>query len=232
MNTNFTVSPQKREIERGKALTANVIGATGLVGKQLVHKMLNDERFEKVRIFVRREAGLQHPKLEQLVVDFGITETWEKHLTGDVLFSALGTTLKQAGSKEKQYEIDFTFNLNFAKKAKENGIENYVLVSSVGANSKSSIFYTRMKGELDEAVTKVGFRNLAILRPASLTGDRKEKRIAEKISIPILNVLTRFIMKKYRPISDKIVASAMINAALKQTVEKTIWDADEIFLLE
>ena len=232
MNTNFTVSPQMGEIKRGKALTANVIGATGLVGKQLVHKILNDERFEKVRIFVRREAGLQHPKLEQLVVDFGITETWEKHLTGDVLFSALGTTLKQAGSKEKQYEIDFTFNLNFAKKAKENGIENYVLVSSVGANSKSSIFYTRMKGELDEAVTKVGFRNLAILRPASLTGDRKEKRIAEKISIPILNVLTRFIMKKYRPISDKIVASAMINAALKQTVEKTIWDADEIFLLE
>lgn len=212
-------------------LTANVIGATGLVGKQLVLQLLDDKNFDKVRIFVRRDTGIQHPKLEQQIVDFSKQESWEKLLTGDVLFSALGTTLKQAGSKQKQYEIDFVYNLNFAKKAKENGIENYVLVSSVGANSKSGIFYTRMKGELDEAVAKLGFRNLAILRPASLTGDRMEKRIAEKISIPILNVLTRFMMKKYRPISDKIVASAMINAVLKQTVEKTIWEADEVFLL-
>jgi uncharacterized protein YbjT (DUF2867 family) len=213
------------------SLTANVIGATGLVGKQLVLQLLDDKSFEKVRIFVRRDTGLKHPKLEQQIVDFGKTETWAKLLTGDVLFSALGTTLKQAGSKEKQYEIDFTFNLNFAQIAKENGIENYVLVSSVGANSKSGIFYTRMKGELDEAVSNLGFRNLAILRPASLTGDRNEKRIAEKISIPILNILTRFMMKKYRPISDKTVAKAMINAALIQPTHKTIWEAEEVFLL-
>ena len=212
-------------------LTANVIGATGLVGKQLVQQLLNDNRFEKVRIFVRRETGLKHLKLEEVVVNFAETETWQQYLNGDVLFSALGTTLKQAGSKENQYEIDFTFNLNFAQKAKENGIENYVLVSSVGANSKSSVFYTRMKGELDEAVAKIGFENLSILRPASLTGERKEKRIAEKISIPILNVLTRFMMKKYRPISDKTVAKAMINAALEQTSEKTLWEAEEVFQL-
>jgi uncharacterized protein YbjT (DUF2867 family) len=213
------------------SLTANVIGATGLVGKQLVLQLLDDKSFDKVRIFVRQDTGLKHSKLEQQIVDFGKTETWAKLLTGDVLFSALGTTLKQAGSKEKQYEIDFTFNLNFARKAKENGIENYILVSSVGANSKSGIFYTRMKGELDEAVAKIGFRNLAILRPASLTGDRNEKRIAEKISIPILNILTRFMMKKYRPISDKTVAKAMINAALMQPTGKTVFEADEVFLL-
>jgi len=212
-------------------IISNVIGATGLVGKQLVQQLLNDNRFEKVRIFVRRETGLKHLKLEEVVVNFAETETWQQYLNGDVLFSALGTTLKQAGSKENQYEIDFTFNLNFAQKAKENGIENYVLVSSVGANSKSSVFYTRMKGELDEAVAKIGFENLSILRPASLTGERKEKRIAEKISIPILNVLTRFMMKKYRPISDKTVAKAMINAALEQTSEKTLWEAEEVFQL-
>ncbi len=107
-------------------------------------------------------------------------------MKGDVLFSTLGTTLKQAGGKEKQYEIDFTFNLNFAKNAKENGIENYVLVSSIGANPESKIFYTKMKGELDEAVSEIGFNNLVILRPASLTGDRKEKRPMEKISVPVL----------------------------------------------
>jgi uncharacterized protein YbjT (DUF2867 family) len=210
---------------------ANVIGATGLVGKALVQQLLNDERFEKVRIFVRRESSLKHPKLEQCIVEFSKTETWEKQLTGYVLFSALGTTLKQAGSKEKQWEIDFTFNLNFAKKAKENGIENYVLVSSLGANAKSSIFYTKMKGELDEAVSKIGFSNLVILRPASLTGPRENRRLAEEISVPVLNILTRFVMKNYRPISDEIVAKAMINAVFKSNTNKTIYEGGEVFNL-
>lgn len=212
-------------------LTANVIGATGLVGKQLVEHLFENENFEKVRIFVRRETGLKHPKLEQQIVDFVKTETWEKLLKGDVLFSALGTTLKQAGSKEKQYMVDFTFNYNFAQKAKENGIENYVLISSVGANPKSGIFYTRLKGELDEAVAKLGFRNLVVLRPSSLTGDRKDRRIAEELSIPVANFITKFIFKKYRPISDKTVAKAMINAVLIQPTGKTIWEADEVFEL-
>ena len=211
--------------------TANVIGATGLVGKKLVELLLDSDQFAKVRIFVRRDTGIQNPKLEQQIVDFSKTETWEKQLVGDVLFSALGTTLQQAGSKEKQYEIDFTFNLSFAKKAKENGVENYVLVSSIGANSKSSLFYTRMKGELDEAVARIGFTNLVILRPASLTGNRFNKRIAEEISVPVLNLLTRFLMKNYRPISDETVARAMINSVLFPNNNKTIWEGKEVFEL-
>jgi uncharacterized protein YbjT (DUF2867 family) len=218
------------EIGRG-LLTANVIGATGLVGKALVQHLLNDERFGKVRIFVRRETGLSHPKLEQLVVDFGNPETWEKQLTGDFLFSALGTTLKQAGSKEKQWEIDFSFNLSFAQRAKENGIENYMLVSSVGANAKSSIFYTKMKGELDEAVAKIGFSNLVILRPASLTGPRKNRRLAEEISVPVLNFLTLFVLKNYRPISGETVAKAMINAVFRKNKDKAIYEGGEVFNL-
>lgn len=210
-------------------LTANVTGATGLVGKQLVEMLLENEKFEKVRIFVRRDPGIIHPKLEIQIVDFGNIQSWENKLKGEFLFSALGTTLKQAGGKEQQYEIDFTYNLNFAQKAKENGIENYVLVSSVGANSKSFIFYSRMKGELDEAVSKIGFKNLTILRPASLTGKRREKRIAEVISVTILNFLTGIVMKNYRPISDRTVAKAMINAALFPNNKKTIWEGHEIF---
>ena len=212
-------------------LTANVIGATGLVGKQLVKQLLGNENFGKVRIFVRRDTGIQHPKLEQQVVDFAKEETWAKMLTGDVLFSALGTTLKQAGSKEKQYEVDFTFNLNFARKAKANGIKNYVLVSSIGANSKSKIFYTRIKGILDNAVSKLEFKNLVILRPSSLTGDREETRWMEKISIPIVRFVTQFAFNKYRPISGETVAQAMINAVLKPDMEKTVWEADEVFEL-
>ena len=212
-------------------LTANVIGATGLVGKQLVQMLLKNESFGRVRIFVRRDSGIQHPRLEEQIVNFGEKKTWSKQLTGDVLFSALGTTLKQAGSKEKEYEVDYTFNLNFARQAKENGIENYVLVSSIGANAKSRIFYTRMKGELDEAVAKLGFKNLAILRPSSLTGNRREKRTAEIISIPLLRFLTLFLLKKYRPIQDKTVAEAMVNAVLHPNHGKTIWEAGEVFML-
>jgi uncharacterized protein YbjT (DUF2867 family) len=212
-------------------LTANVIGATGLVGKQLLKQLLENDNFEKVRIFVRRDAGISHPKLEQQVVDFASEKTWAEKLTGDVLFSALGTTLKQAGSKEKQYEVDFTFNLNFARKAKANGIENYVLVSSIGANPKSKIFYTRIKGETDNAVAKLGFKNLVILRPSSLTGDRDETRWIEKMSIPIARFITKFILKKYRPISGKTVAQAMINAVLNSNPEKIIWEGDEVFKL-
>lgn len=212
-------------------LSANVIGATGLVGKELVKLLIENKNFEKVRIFVRRDSGFSHPKLEQLIVDFADEKTWAEKLTGDVLFSALGTTLKQAGSKEKQYEVDFTFNLKFARKAKENGIENYVLVSSVGANSKSNIFYTRIKGELDETASTLGFKNLAVLRPSSLTGNRKDKRWMEELSIPVARLVTRFIFKKYRPIEGKTVAQAMINAALNPSPGKTIWEADEVFEL-
>jgi len=212
-------------------LTANVIGATGLVGKQLVKLLLEDVNFTKVQIFVRRDLGFNHPKLVQQIVDFRIKDSWQNKLTGDVLFSALGTTLKQAGSKEKEYEVDFTFNLNFAKTAKEKNISNYVLVSSIGANSKSKVFYTRMKGELDDMVAKLGFENLSILRPSSLTGDRKEKRLMEIISIPVANSLTKFIFKKYKPIKDKIVAKAMINAVLKPNANKTIWEGNEVFKL-
>ena len=211
--------------------TANVVGATGLVGKQLVNYLLKNENFKRVRIFVRRDAQINHPKLEQCVVDFRDEKSWAGLLKGDVLFSALGTTLKQAGSKEAEYEVDFTFNLNFAKKAKENGIENFVLVSSVGANPNSKIFYTRMKGELDETVAKIGFSNLVILRPSSLVGKRNEKRMAEIISLPIATFLTKFILKKYRPIKDEIVAKAMINSVLFPNLQKTIWENDEIFKL-
>ncbi len=212
-------------------LTANVIGATGLVGKELVKRLLENRKFDKVRLFVRRESGITHPKLEQQIVDFSDSEKWEKHLKGEVLFSALGTTLKKAGSKEKQYEVDVTFNLKFAQKAKQNGIETYVLVSAVGADAESRLFYNRIKGELDEAVLRIGFRKPTILRPSALAGERDENRLSEKIFIPIVGFFTRFIFKKYRPIEGDTVARAMIKAALRPSTEKKVWTADEIFAL-
>ena len=126
----------------------NVIGATGLVGRELVKQLLENPEVEKVTIFSRRNSGFQHPKLEQRVIDFNDRESWKPFLQGDVLFSALGTTLKQAGSKEKQYLVDYTYQWQFAEAAAEKGIPAYVLVSSTGASPRSSIFYSRIKGEI------------------------------------------------------------------------------------
>jgi uncharacterized protein YbjT (DUF2867 family) len=212
-----------------KNMTACVIGATGLVGKKLVELLLNDSRYTKIKIFVRKNKGLVHAKLEQHIVDFADEKSWGELLKGDVLFSALGTTLKQAGSKEKEFEVDYTFNLNFAKRAKENGIKHYVLVSSVGANPKSYIFYPRMKGQLEEAVKTLGFENVAILRPASLVGKRSESRFIEEVSIPIVRFITRFMLKKYRPIDDIIVARAMLASVIQPHPSKRVFENSDLF---
>lgn len=192
----------------------NVIGATGLVGRELVELLLGEPAVSKVRIFVRRKSPFDNQKLEEHIIDFEQTENWKHLVTGDVLFSALGTTLKKAGSKAAQYKIDYTYQYNFAQAASENGVSTFVLVSSAGANAKSSIFYSRMKGVLDEAVQKLSFKTCVILRPSILAGDREVKRPAEEIANRIMRYLTRFAFRKYRPIEGKTVAKAMINTAV------------------
>lgn len=162
--------------------TVIVIGATGLIGKLLTNKLLSDNRYDLVKIFVRRSSGTQNPKLEEHIVDFEHIESWKDEITGDELFSAMGTTIKQAGSKDVQYKIDYTYQFEVAKAAVKNGIENYVLVSSSGANSKSRNFYLRIKGELEDAVGILPFKKIIIFQPSLLLGERKEKRAGETIA--------------------------------------------------
>lgn len=212
--------------------TVNVIGATGLVGKELVRILLDKPNVNMVRVFARRPTGLKNPKVEEHIVNFDDEETWKPYLTGDVLYSTLGTTLKQAGSKNAQYKVDYTYQFQFAKAAAENGIPSFVLVSSAGANAKSSIFYSRMKGELDEAVQKLPFSNCVILKPSILAGDREIKRTAEEIGNKIMKFVTRFILRKYRPIEGKTVARAMIISSLyPKKPGVIIAELDEIFVL-
>jgi uncharacterized protein YbjT (DUF2867 family) len=213
-----------------KKLTANIIGATGLVGSHLLQKLLNDKRFEQVRVFTRRTTGLSHPKLDEHLVNFDQTDAWASLIQGDVLFSTLGTTLKKAGSKEKQFVIDYSYQYQLAEAAAKNGVPDYVLVSSAGANANSKIFYSKMKGELDEAVKKLDFKKIIILRPSILDGERQEKRAAEKISIQVTRWLTRYFFKIYRPIHAKTVAKAMINSIFNEelTPNYLIFELDEV----
>ncbi len=198
--------------------TALVIGATGLVGSHLVDLLLPDNRFDKVKIFVRRSTGITHPKLAEHLINFDQPDQWRSLVTGDVLFSTLGTTIKKAGSQAAQYKIDYTYQYEFARAAAENGVPVYVLVSSAGANARSSIFYSRMKGELEEAVVKLAFSHIHIIKPGVLTGPRKENRTGEKIGIAVLSVLHKVPgLVKFKPIHAALVARAMIHAAMDET---------------
>ena len=214
--------------------TAIVIGATGLIGSNLIKQLLESTSFKQVKVFTRRSVEINHPQLDEHIVDFDQITSWQYLLTGDVLFSAMGTTLKKAGSKATQYKIDYTYQYEVAVASANNGVKTYCLVSSAGANPNSSVFYSRMKGELDEAVQELGFKHTFIFRPSILSGDRKENRVGERIGLVMANIITRAPgLRKYRPIKGNIVAMAMINVA--ETVDERssskIYTLGEIFPL-
>lgn len=212
--------------------TAIVIGATGLVGSHVLNLLLQDERYQTVKVFHRRSTGINHPKLKEHLVDFKNLDSWRSQLTGDELYSALGTTIKKAGSQEAQYTIDFTYQFETAKAAAENGVSKFALVSSAGANPKSRAFYPKLKGELDEAVKELSFEVITILRPSILEGDRSENRLGETVGIILAKIFTKIPgLKKYRPIFAETVARGMINSLRKCPPRYHIFELDEIFYL-
>lgn len=213
-------------------MKAILIGATGLVGTALLELLLKDDNVESVLVVTRRSTGVNHTKLKEEIVDFDQLEQSPSVFKGDVLFSTLGTTLKTAGSKERQWEIDYDMQFNSAKYAAENGVGQLVLLSSTGANPKSNVFYSRMKGELDRDVQELGFEKVRIIRPSMLAGNRKEFRWSEKIFTPIMYALSWIPgIRKYRPIKDKTVAQAMINAAKQPSQTVQIYELEAIFKL-
>lgn len=208
--------------------TAILIGATGLVGSHVLRLLLEDERYHSVKVLHRRTTGISHPKLEEHIIDFDQPENWKSLITGDHLFSALGTTIKKAGSKEAQFKIDYTYQFEVAKAASENDVDRYALVSSLGANSGSGSFYPRIKGELEESVQHLSFNNLLILRPSFLDGERNEFRLGERIGIAVANVLCKLPgLKKYHPIQARTVAMAMIEGMNTKT-EQVIFESKNI----
>ncbi len=191
-------------------MKAIVIGATGAVGKELVRALLDDAHYTEVSVFVRRDPGVTHPKLTAHVINFEQPDTWRALVTGDVLFSALGTSLKQAGSKEAQRRIDYDYQYMFAEAAHANGVPHLVLLSSLGADSRSSIFYLRLKGELDDAVQRLGFDTVHIVRPPSLIRP-EAKRLGETAVVKILQGLNAVgIAKNLAPMSVDTVARCMM----------------------
>ncbi len=214
-------------------ITAILLGATGLTGYQLCKKLLEDDSFSKLVVLTRRKTGLEHHKLQEEIVNFDNPDSYSQFVNGDVLFSCMGTTLKKAGSKENQYKIDVTYQYDVAKIAKQNGVGAYSLVSSSGVNSKSSIFYPRIKGELEDKVKELNFDRCFIFQPSVLMGDRNEKRRGEAFAAKVVNFYAKFLpfVRKYRGIDTSILAQSMINAFKSKESNRT-YTLGEVFDIE
>jgi uncharacterized protein YbjT (DUF2867 family) len=192
--------------------SALIAGATGLVGARLLQLLLDDDRYRRVHALVRKPLADHHRKLVQHTVNFDALDTFAWPLVDDV-FCCLGTTIKTAGSQPAFYRVDFTYVKTIAEGSLRTGARQFVMVSAMGADPKSRVFYSRVKGEIEAAVSALDFRSVVIVRPSFLAGARAHPRRGERLALALLTPLGPLIPKKYRVVPDLAVARAMIDAA-------------------
>lgn len=212
-------------------MKAVIAGASGLIGNELVHLLLKQDSYKEVIILVRKKIDFTHPKLTQLVIDYDHPGADFQNLEADVCFCTLGTTMKKAGSKEAFLKVDYTYPLMLANHCKEKAFDQFHIVTAMGANETSSIFYNQVKGKIENDIQKLALNKLFIYRPSMLLGERSEFRMGEKIG-QILMISLSFLfmgpLKKYQAIKGKTVAQSMINNSLKSNQKLNILESDQI----
>lgn len=209
-------------------MRAVIIGATGATGKVLVRQLLADDDFSFVEIFVRNEWDIQHPKLICHVVNFEKIEQWKHLIEGDVAFSCLGTTLKDAGCKDKQWHIEYDYVIQFAQYCKANGIKSFIVLSSKGASERSKIFYLKLKGMIERSILSLHFDNTIIVRPSSMIRPNSNRK-GEKFSIKLLRFLNRIgVYRSYAPVSVFDVAKRMRLESKQLTYRVSVIENSEI----
>jgi uncharacterized protein YbjT (DUF2867 family) len=211
--------------------TAIVLGATGLIGRNLVAQLVNEESVEKIITITRRTFEYESNKIVNKVIDFDRIENYKDEFVGDFLFSCLGTTRKQAGSLKAQRKVDLEYQYKAAEISSGNQVPHYLLVSSSGADQDSNSQYFKMKGELETKVMSLPFERISIFQPSLLLGNRDEFRFGEYLAglfLPTLRFLP--ILKRYRPIDGKIVARKMIEVSSKPGKSRETYTLDELFL--
>lgn len=193
---------------------ALVVGGSGLIGKQVVELLLASPVYSEVVVLVRKSFRPAHPKLKEIVFDFENPDV--DIIRADDVFCCLGTTIKKAGSKDAFRKVDYTYPLTIADLALKNGAQQFLIVTALGADSGSTFFYNRVKGEVQEQLIKLNYPSLKIFQPSLLLGERSEHRMGEKIG-EVLFGLLGFLMigplKKYRAIESAKVARAMVTLA-------------------
>lgn len=207
---------------------AAIAGSTGLVGRQLIEQLLDSTRYTDVHAIGRRAPPAVHKKLHVIASDLRTIATLP---TIDDAFCCLGTTIKKAGSQAAFRAVDFDMVLNFAKAAKQAGATRFLVVSAMGANAKSSVFYNRVKGEMEQALREMDFKSLTIFRPSFLVGERDEARMGERLGIAVFSALAPLMIgpaRKVRPVEAEVVSRAMFAAAANDVAGVTAVESDEI----
>jgi len=193
--------------------TALLAGATGLIGKQVLQLLLDDAYYSKVKAITRKPLDVQNPKLENIVLDFDRLAEEEETLKADDVFCCLGTTIRIAKTKEAFRKVDFEYPVELGRIAKKTGATQYLLISALGADKNSSIFYNRVKGEVEEAIQSIAFHTLHIFRPSLLLGDRTEERAGEGAATTFFKIFGFLVPLKYKAIDSGKVARAMLHFA-------------------
>ena len=209
--------------------TALLAGATGLVGSQVLDYLLADPHWSRVVTVGRRTTSQRHDKLEQRVLDLGELETVSDLPHVDDVFCCLGTTIKRAGSQPAFRLVDHAFVVGLARAGLRAGATQFLLVSAIGADPDSRVFYSRVKGETEAAVRRLPYRGIQIFRPSLLLGERPEFRLGERIamlSAPVLRVLLVGRLRRYRPIQAAMVARAMVNIAHESPRGPNVFEYD------
>ncbi len=210
--------------------TALVFGSTGLIGGHLLYQLIENDNYNKIKLFVRSEISINEPKIEIIKTDFNYLENHKEDIKGDDCFFCIGTTKQNSPDKNEYQRVELDIPKKIAQIARTNSVNSFIFISSIYANPKSSGDYIKFKGLVEEELKKLNFSNLGILRPSFLIGDRKENRAGEKIGILIFRLLSPLLLgpiKKMRPINSEKVAKAMIKIA-NENLEKTIFESDEI----
>ena len=210
--------------------TALIFGSSGLIGNELLELILKDNNYNKIKLFVRSDLTDVNSKIEIIKTDFNNIENHKDKIVGDDCFFCIGTTRKNTPDKNEYIKIEYNLPIEVAKIAKSNSINNFIYISSLGANPNAASLYLKNKGQTEQELIKLNFMNLSILRPSILLGNRKENRVGEKIGIFAMKTLSPLFlgnMKKYKPIKVEYVAKAMLQVAQKD-YQKNIFESDEI----
>lgn len=210
--------------------TALLFGASGLVGSHVLNQLISNNSYSKIKLFVRTTINISDPKIEIIQTDFKNLENHREDIKGDDCFFCIGTTKKNSPDKNEYKRVELEVPKQVAQIAKSNSVNSFVFISSGYADPKSSGDYLKFKGEVEEELKRLNFSKLGIMRPSFLLGDRKEKRIGEKIGIFVFKLLSPLFLgplKKMKPIHSATVAKAMITIT-QNKVSKTIFESDEI----
>ncbi|MES2798513.1 MAG: NAD(P)H-binding protein [Bacteroidota bacterium] len=214
--------------------TALLIGATGFIGSHLLTELLNNNNYSEVTIIVRKNSSLTHPKLKILIGDFKTFAAMIENSPFDEIFLTLGTTKKNTPKQDEYYEIDHDYPVLAAQIAKQSGARSVFIVTAIGANVNSKLFYPRMKGEVARDIIAIDFQHTHIFEPSMITGKRPESRIIEKIFIPLFKLFNPLLagsLTKYRGIDGKNIAKAMHNAAQQPSEKLKIYRWKEMMEL-